>query len=84
MDVCSTPALYEQLAEECTELAHAALKVARIIRDENPTPVNLVDALNMVNEEFTDLMLVASVIELTIDDDALQKKIKRWNERMRR
>ena len=32
-------AMLEQLAEECTELAKAALKMARIIRKENPTPV---------------------------------------------
>ena len=31
-------AMLEQLAEECTELAKAALKMARIIRKENPTP----------------------------------------------
>lgn len=30
-------AMLEQLAEECTELAKAALKMARIIRKENPT-----------------------------------------------
>ena len=29
-------AMLEQLAEECTELAKAALKMARIIRKENP------------------------------------------------
>lgn len=34
-------ARWEQLAEECAELGHAALKVARILRGENPAPVNL-------------------------------------------
>lgn len=33
------PATLEQLAEEAAELSQAALKVARIIRRENPTPV---------------------------------------------
>ena len=32
------PALLEQLAEECSELAQAALKLARLERGENPTP----------------------------------------------
>lgn len=38
-------AMLEQLAEECTELAKAALKMARIIRKENPTPVTEKDAI---------------------------------------
>ena len=38
-------ALLEQLAEESTELAHAALKQARIERDENPTPVSVLKSL---------------------------------------
>ena len=33
-------AMLEQLAEECTELAKAALKMARIIRKENPSPIS--------------------------------------------
>lgn len=32
------PALLEQLAEECSELAQAALKLARLERGENPIP----------------------------------------------
>lgn len=38
-------AMLEQLAEECTELAKAALKMARIIRKENPTPVTEKEAI---------------------------------------
>ena len=34
-------AALEQLAEECTELAQSALKLARKIRGENPTPKSL-------------------------------------------
>ena len=33
-------AVLEQLAEECVELAQAALKLARKKRGENPTPKN--------------------------------------------
>ena len=33
------PAMLEQLAEEAAELSQAALKLARVIRNENPTPV---------------------------------------------
>ena len=43
-------AMLEQLAEECTELAKAALKMARIIRKENPTPVTEKDAIANIRE----------------------------------
>ena len=33
-----TPAMLEQMAEEAAELAQAALKLARVLRAENPTP----------------------------------------------
>ncbi len=39
-----TAAMLEQLAEECTELGKAALKMARIIRKDNPTPVTIEQA----------------------------------------
>lgn len=76
------PALYEQLAEECVELAHAALKIARAMRDENYTPVSIADGMTMVNEEFTDLKLVADVLGLTVDRAIMQDKMKRWNKRL--
>lgn len=34
------PAMLEQLAEECAECGKAALKLSRILRKENPTPVS--------------------------------------------
>lgn len=43
-------AMLEQLAEECTELAKAALKMARIIRKENPTPVTEKEAIANIRE----------------------------------
>lgn len=39
------PALLELTAEECVELAHACLKLARVIRQENPTPVTSDEAI---------------------------------------
>ena len=38
LEMIGTAALLEQLAEESAELAQAALKTARKIRNENPTP----------------------------------------------
>lgn len=37
IDIIGRPAMLEQLAEEASELAKAALKLARIDRGENPT-----------------------------------------------
>ena len=75
-------ALYEQLAEECVELAHAALKLARIKRGENPTPVSVEEALGAVMEEYTDLRLVAYVLEMLWDVDVFERKLLRWKERL--
>ena len=39
IEAIGSAAMLEQLAEESAELAQAALKAARILRDDNPTPV---------------------------------------------
>ena len=57
LDQIGEPAMYEQLAEECTELAKAALKMARIIRNENPTPVTATEASDMIIEEAADVLI---------------------------
>ena len=49
-----TPALLEQLGEECAELGKAALKEARRLRGENPTPVTEAEARANLAEEAAD------------------------------
>jgi hypothetical protein len=78
----SEAALYEQLAEECVELAHAALKLARIKRGENPTPVSAEEAMRAVMEEYTDLRLVAYVLEMGWDIEMFEQKLLRWHKRL--
>ena len=78
----SEAALYEQLAEECVELAHAALKLARIKRGENPTPVSVEDAMGAVMEEYTDFRVVAYVLEMGWDIDVFEQKLIRWHKRL--
>lgn len=51
------PAFLEQLAEECSELAQAALKTARKYRDENPTPKTIDECYDALQEEMADVML---------------------------
>lgn len=78
----SRPCLYDQLAEEATELAQAAIKMARILRGENPSPVTPEYAKLMVNEEYSDLMTVIKLLEITEDMELQREKMRRWIERL--
>ena len=82
-----TPAVLEQLAEECAELAQAALKLARIIRQENPTPVSYDTAYANLVEEIADVRVVVEVLEDTIGEintlDIELAKIRRCQERLK-
>lgn len=75
-------ALYEQLAEECTELAHEALKMSRVLRGENPTPCTIDEAALGIQEELTDVLLCAAVIDLQPDMDIWNTKMERWTRRI--
>lgn len=81
-DQLSEAALYEQLAEECVELAHACQKEARFLRGENPTPLSPNEIDGMIEEEYTDVMLVSSLLDLDIDKTIYWKKIDRWADRL--
>lgn len=56
------PALLEQLAEECSELAQAALKLARLERGENPTPKTEEECIAALKEEMADVGLCIDAI----------------------
>ena len=77
-------ATLEGLAEECAELAQGALKLARIIRCENPTTVTVQTAMQWVAEEMTDVLLYCEVLgEMGIQpEDSRLKKIVRWVNRL--
>lgn len=83
-DKLSVAALYEQLAEEASELAQAALKLSRIHRDENPTPISRFEAVDNLKEEFTDLLLVSDILGLTPDEALKEEKAYRWAGRLLR
>lgn len=57
------PATLELLAEECAELAQAALKMSRIVRGENPTPVKEGVAVVHLAEEIADVEIVAEHVK---------------------
>ena len=77
-------ALYEQLAEEAAELAHAALKLARVLRQESPTPVTPIQAEMAVEEEYNDLLTVAIVATAAKQENLMiEAKLARWAERLK-
>lgn len=83
------PALLEQLAEECCELAQASLKMARKLRDENPTPKSIEDIRDNLVEEIADVDVCLDRLEdetdivdrLELTTIEIDKK-KRWKERL--
>lgn len=83
-DYIGDAAMYEQLAEESAELAKAALKKARILRGENPTPITTEEADANVQEEFSDVITCAEELDLKEDRDVMKMKKLRFIERTRR
>lgn len=75
------PAMLEQLAEEAAELAKAALKLARIERGENPTPITRGNAAMNLIEEYTDVVQCAEELELFVDRAQMDAKRQRFLER---
>ena len=57
LDHIGQPAMLEQTAEECTELAQACLKLARKLRGENPTPKDILDISFNLAEEVADVLI---------------------------
>ena len=82
-----------QLAEECAELAKAALKVRRARSGENPTTGTLAQHLTALGEEWADVDLVLSLVRDKLDRpqlspdtlEAIQAaKLARWADRLER
>lgn len=83
-----TPALLEQVAEECMELAHACIKAARKIRNESYTPVDRTTLSYKLHEETADVINSIDVLHYngTLDYDMVSEianaKMARWSERV--
>lgn len=82
-------AVLEQLAEEAAEVAQAALKMARIIRGENPTPKTPMEARDDLEEELADFRVCVEVLDrsdiifnMEIIDKLSEVKMKRWMDRL--
>lgn len=83
------PALLELTAEECVELAHACLKLARVIRQENPTPVTSDEAIANVEEEIADIdicideLIKSQIINIKNLLDVKRFKMERLDNRIK-
>lgn len=62
------PAVLELLAEECAELAQAALKMARWQRNENPTPKTWTEYKLQLEEEMADVTLCSELLYRSAQD----------------
>lgn len=62
VDRIGKPALLEQTAEECAELAHACLKEARRLRGENPTPKTEIECWMAIIEEMADVEICLKML----------------------
>lgn len=80
-------ALFGQLAEEAVEVAHAAMKMQRILTGTNPTPVTEKEAMGKVMEEICDLYNALEVLKLDVSlkyEGIRKKKMARWVERIKK
>ena len=88
INIIGEPALLEQLAEECTELAHACLKLARKLRAENPTPIKACDLYEAIMSEWADVdVCITELTRLPWWDDSFVSavedfKTNRWEARL--
>jgi len=79
--------ILQQLAEECCELAQAALKLKRIEDGVNPTPVSEDYARDNLYEEIADVKNCICALELSREDnekilDIMAAKNARWAKRL--
>lgn len=78
---------FGQVAEEAVELAHAAMKMQRILNGTNPTPVTEKEAMGKVMEEICDLYNALEVLKMDVNlryEQIRKKKMVRWVERIRK
>lgn len=76
----------QQLAEECSELAQASLKLVRSIDGKNPTNKTGMQCVTEWHEEISDVLvsLVVTASNLNADDieSVFKNKLRRWEERL--
>ncbi len=78
--------LLAQLAEECAELGHAALKLRRTLSPDNPTPISTEAARIGLMEEVADVLFLLDLcgVDITLAEIDLtqERKCARWINRL--
>jgi NTP pyrophosphatase (non-canonical NTP hydrolase) len=82
VDRIGEAAVYDQLAEECCELAQAALKMSRELTGVNPTTKNMDELMANLIEELTDVKVCMECLGLYTDDTIEELKLARWHARL--
>lgn len=76
--------LLAQLAEEASELGHAALKLRRAVDGSNPTPVTVLEAVDDLREEIADVWLLIQTLgfdqgrDVEVYHEIISRKVDRW------
>ena len=85
-EVIGTPAILEQTAEECVELAHACLKLARYLRGENKVYKTKEEIYSNLSEEIADVYIcIDELLEAgIISQESINSNIITKSERMRK
>lgn len=87
-EVIGTPAMLEQTAEECIELSHVCLKLARYLRGENKVYKTKEEIYSNLSEEIADVyicideLLEAGVISHESIDSNIMSKLERMRKRL--
>ena len=87
-EVIGTPAMLEQTAEECIELSHACLKLARYLRGGNKVYKTKEEIYSNLSEELADVyicideLLEAGVISHESIDSNIMTKLERMRKRL--
>lgn len=68
MEEIGAPAVFEQTAEECIELAHTCLKMARKMRGENPVRKDYDEIFKNLVEEIAD---VTNCLDILLEEDVV-------------
>lgn len=78
------PAMLEMLAEELVECAHEALKLARVLRHENPTTKTEKEVRASLREEWSDVVQCAKELQLDVNWNQIEMKRQRFEARWKK
>lgn len=74
-------AMLEMFAEELGECQHEALKLARVLRGENPTPKTEKEIRASLREEWSDVVQCSKELNLDVNWNQIEAKRKRFEQR---